>query len=465
MAGIGFQLEQMGREGGLGGIASAAIHGAVISSGPWLLTVCAVFMLQRWTGSHMASADHVVVQTIFVYAFSASVVIAAPLSMIATRIASDRMYAADRDAVPSVLLAALTWATVPALLAGNLIFGMAAALPPEMMFLATAILTLLTHIWIAGPFLTATKRHRPILAAYLAGMVAAALPIFLLGSLGPVALLAIIAGALTITVSLLVATIKGEFPTPPSWPRNGIEDIRRVTHLGLAGLANALALWIDKWLLWWGPDSVATIGVLRLNPINDQASFLGLLTLVPGLTLMLIVSETRFENAFSKLMDRCIGTSSRSHIEEGRREVAQTILRDLRLLIVAQAVLAAVCWVLAPEIFRSLGIDARGIFAFRLTVLGVIFHLVVIHATIVLSYYDLFGRILAIWLLFVAASAIGTLACWNMGFASFGWGYLAGAVAAASLALALVADATMHLTYLLFVSNNPAVVGDVRYWI
>lgn len=465
MAGIGFQLDRMAREEGLGGIASAAIHGAVISSGPWLLTVCAVVMLQQWTGNHMAADGHVVVQTILVYAFSASTVIAAPLAMIATRMTSDRIFTGDRDAVPGILLAALTWVTVPALFVGNILFGFAAALQPEMVLLATAILTLLSQIWIASPFLTATKRHRPILGAYLAGMGATALPIFLFGSLAPVALLVAIAGGLTITLSMLIAAINGEFPTPPSWPQNWGRNMRQAIPLGIAGLANALALWIDKWILWLGPGSVAAVGELRLNPINDQASFLGLLTMVPGLTLILITMETRFDRTFGNLLARCTGTSNRQRIEKGRRDVVRTIMLNLRLLIVAQSVLACLCWVLAPEIIRLLGADARGIFGFRLTTIGAIFHLIAIQATIMLSYYDLFGRILAVWVLFVVVSAAGTLACLNLGFASFGWGYLAGALAAASLALALLAEATTRLTYLLFVGNNPAIVGGARRWL
>lgn len=465
MAGIGFQLDRMAREGGLAGVASAAIHGAVISSGPWLFTVCAVLMLEKWTSSHMAADGQMLIQSILIYAFSASTVIAAPLSMIAVRITADRLFTADREAVPSILLASLTWATVVALLAGNIIFGIAAALPPEMTLLATAMLAFLSQIWIVGPFLTATRRHRPILVAYLIGTGAAALPILLFSSLEPLALLAAIVGGLAVTLTLLIAAIRDEFPTPPSRLRHWTGNMRHTIHLGAAGLANALALWIDKWILWWGSGSIASIGWLRLNPVNDQASFLGLLTMIPGLTLILITTETRFDRTFGNLLARCTGTSNRRRIEKGRRDVGRAIMRDLHLLIVAQAVPACLCWVLAPEIIRLLGADARGIFGFRLTVIGAIFHLVTIQATIVLSYYDLFGRILAVWVLFVLMSAAGTLANWNVGFANFGWGYLAGALAAASLALALVADATKRLTYLLFVGNNPAVVDKARYWI
>ncbi|WP_176591035.1 exopolysaccharide Pel transporter PelG [Sphingobium sp. EM0848] len=464
MAGIGFRLDRIAREDGLGGIASAAIHGAVISSGPWLMTACAIFLLQQWTRTVMLPADHVIVQTSLVYAFGISTVITAPLAMIVTRLASDRLYLGERDAIPSILMVALVFATLAALIAGNMLFGFAGAMRPDQFLLATAILTLFAQIWIASPFLHATWRHRPIFLAYISGIAMTTIALFLIRPTAPEAVLAAIAAGLIVTLALMIAAIREDFPGHPLWQFSGFTRTPGMIALGAAGLTNALAIWIDKWLLWWAPGSVQAVGALRVNPINDQASFLGLLTMIPGLTLILVTTETRFDRAFADLMTQCMGTANRHRIEKARRKIGRTIRLDLRLLMVEQAILASFCWVLAPEIVRLLDLNARGIFGFRLTALGVVFHLVAIQMSIILSYYDLSGRIVAIWGSFLIASAITTLLFRNIGFAGFGFGYLVGAVTAASLAVALVAQATGNLTYLLFVGNNPAVVGNARFW-
>lgn len=465
MAGIGFKLDRIAREDGLGGIANAAFHGAVISSGPWLMTAFAVFLLQGWTRSAMVPADHVIIQTSLIYAFGVSTVITAPLAMIATRMASDRFYLGERDAIPSILLAALVWATVASLIASDFLFGFAAGMRPDLFLLATAILTLFAQIWIAIPFLHATWRHRPIFLAYLSGIAIATFSLLLIRPTGPAAVLAFIAAGLLVTLALLIAAIREDFPNSPDyWPTSWIGKTPGVLALGAAGLANALAIWIDKWMLWWAPGSVQAVGALRVNPVNDQASFLGLLTMIPGLTLILVTTETRFDRVFADLMTHCMGTANRRRIEKARQKVARIIRLDLRLLIVEQAILASFCWVLAPEIIRLMDMNARGIFGFRLTAVGVVFHLVAIQMSIILSYYDLSGRIVAVWASFLLTSATGTLLLRDSGFAGFGFGYLIGAVTAASLAVALVSQATEKLTYLLFVGNNPAVVGNTGLW-
>ncbi|WP_150291410.1 exopolysaccharide Pel transporter PelG [Sphingobium estronivorans] len=464
MAGIGFRLDRIAREDGLGGIASAAFHGAVVSSGPWLMTAFAIFLLQGWTRSVMQPADHAIVQASLVYAFGVSTVITAPLAMIATRMASDRFYLGERNAIPPILMAALVFATIAAQIAGNMLFGFAAAMRPDLFLLATAILTLFAQIWIASPFLHATWRHRPIFLAYVSGIAMTAVALFLIRPTAPEAVLAAIAAGLIVTLALLIAAIREDFPGSAVWRLKSIGRMPGMIVLGAAGLANALAIWIDKWLLWWAPGSVQAVGALRVNPINDQASFLGLLTMIPGLTLILVTTETRFDRVFADLMAQCMGTANRHRIEKARRKVGRTIRLDLRLLMVEQAILACFCWVLAPEIIRLLDLNARAIFGFRLTALGVVFHLVAIQMSIILSYYDLSGRIVAVWGSFMIASAIGTLLLRDAGFAGFGFGYLAGAVTGASLAVALVMQATGNLTYLLFVGNNPAVVGNARFW-
>jgi uncharacterized membrane protein len=162
------------------------------------------------------------------------------------------------------------------------------------------------------------------------------------------------------------------------------------------------------------------------------------------------------------LVERCTGTASFKAIEQSRRDLAKTIIRDLRLLIVVQSLIAAACWVLAPELLALLGADVRGIFSFRFTATGSAFHIVTIYATCVLSYYDLFHRVLAVWVVFALANLIATLASLDSGIASFGWGYMVGALCSAYVALALVAHATSKLVYLLFIGNNPSVVGGPR---
>ncbi len=462
MAGIGFQLNRIARENGLGGIANAAISGTFFSSGPWLLTAGAVLLLQRWTATHLSLADHTAVQTLIVYAFTASAVIAAPIAMIATRKISDCIYADNRSQVPGIFFATAIWATIGAVLVCWLLFGVAVALPPEQFLFAMAILTLQANIWVASPFLTAIRRHVPIMMAYLLGIVTTTVLVLGFGITGPAAMLAALAAGLAATLTLICAAIREEFSAPPVWPSTLPATLWGAAPLGLAGLANALSIWIDKWILWFGPDSVDTIGWLRTNPINDQASFLGLLTLVPGLTLVLVTTETRFSRVFEILVGRCTGNTTFNNIEQARREVSKTITHDLRLLVVVQSLIACICWFLAPEIMHVLGVDARGIFSFRFTVVGTIFHIVAIYATCVLSYYDLFNRVLIVWVAFATASMVATIVNLDSGIASYGWGYMVGALTGAYLALALVGHATSRLVYLLFIGNNPSVVGGPR---
>lgn len=464
MAGIGFRLARMAREGGIGGVAGAAIHGAVISSGPWLLAAGAVLALERWSTHHAARADAAALQAVLIYAFSVSAVLAAPVVMLTTRAVADRLFARESGAVPGLLVAALAAVTLLALAAGALLYALGGLAPIDQL-LATTILALLSQIWVLNLFLTALRRYRTILIAYLAGIAPVLLGVLAIDVTGLTLLLAMVGSGLAITAATLLVAIRRSFAAVARWPDDLPRLARDGAHIALAGLAAALALWIDKWLLWVvADDSVPALGMLHHNPVHDPASFLGLLSLVPGLTLVLIVTETRFDRQFARLMAACTRAGTFRRIEQARKALARGIAAEARLLVVAQAAVACLLWVLAPRLFDAIGADPRGIFAFRFTVVGAVFHLMVVFATIVLAYFDLYGRILMIWTIFALASAAGTLVALPAGFAGYGQGYLAGAIVAASVSVALVAQALGQLGYLLFVGNNPAVMGGQRRW-
>lgn len=463
MAGVGFKLSRLARNGGIGGVAGAAVDGAVISSGPWLMTAGAMIGLQWASRSMLGLEGSRYIQVILTYAFAVSALIAAPIVTLTTRAVADSLSDDNRHAIPGLMAMAGVAVTLCCLVAATLLFGLCAQLPPIDLLLAIAILTVLGQIWIANLFLTALKRHWPILAAFGAGIGVAA-AILSVGAVTRQLVLAAIATGLITTCGALRWTIARDFAAPVVWPRDWHQRVRSGAHLAAAGIAAVAAVWIDKWVAWLGPSSEAVLGRLRLNPIYDEAAFLGLLLIIPGLTLMIITVETRFELAFCRFMKACAADGTYHIIEQARREVGNTILLDARLLLVVQATVGCAAWVLAPALFDAIGADARGIFAFRFTAIGLVFHLLATMATVVLAYYDLFGRILIIWGGMALVSATTALLDVESGYLHFGWSFMVGALTAAMLGTILVATATRELTYLIFIRNNPAIMGDQRVW-
>ena len=459
MAGVGFQLARMARDGGIGGIVGAAVHGAAISAGPWLITAAAVTLLEQWSRWNLDDAGVALVQTVLVYAFSLSAVIAAPIGILATRLVADALYAQAPARVPGIVGPALAIGGGLAMILAAVIFGVVVALPFGTTLLAAMIFALLTQIWIVAPLLTAVRNYGGVIVAYLSGVGTTAAAVLLSRELAPWQVLLAVAVGLALTLGLLVHILLRRFPAPALTPPPAMIDLRQGLLVAGAGLMSVVAVWIDKWILWFGSESVAALEPLRLNPVNDLGSFLGLLTIVPGLTLMLIVTETRFDRAFGDLLARCTGTSRLVRIEDARRDLIVTMFDSLRLLIIVQIIVAATAWVLAVPLFELIRADIRAVFAFRQTAFGAVFHLIAIACTVALAYFNMFGRMLAIWTGFAATSAVSTLWLWDAGYGAFGWGYLTGAVMAASVGIALVANASVNLIFMLFVGNNPAVIG------
>lgn len=459
MAGVGFQLARMARDGGLGGIVGAAVHGAAISAGPWLITAAAVTLLEQWSRWNLDTAGVALVQTVLVYAFSLSAVIAAPVGILATRLVADALYENAQGRVPGIVGPALAIGGGLALVASAVLFGIVVALPFWTTLLAAMTFALLTQIWIVAPLLTAVRRYGAVIVAYLSGVGVTAAAVLLSRDLAAVQVLLAVAVGLALTLAALVHILLRRFPAPALRPPPTLLDRRQGLLVAGAGLMSVVAIWIDKWILWFGSESVVALEPLRLNPVNDFGTFLGLLTIVPGLTLMLIVTETRFDRAFGDLLARCTGTSRLVRIEDARRDLIRVMIDSLRLLVIAQVIVAAIAWVLAVPLFESIGADIRAIFAFRQTAFGAVFHLVAIACTVALAYFNMFGRMLAIWSVFAATSAVSTLWLWDAGYGAFGWGYLTGAVMAAAVGIAMVANASVNLIFMLFVGNNPAVIG------
>ncbi len=459
MAGVGFALKRMMTDHGLAGAAAGAGHGALIAAGPWLITLALLGLVQV-TMAASANPDLLPFQAVLVYAFCFSNLIAAPVVMVATRRLSDALFAATPEEGPPLLLAATVTVVPPALAVGAVLFFWAGGLRGIEGLLATMTVPLLAAIWIANLFLTAIRRFGHISLAYLIGFGIAASLIWLWSDKGLIGMLIGLDIGLTALAALLLGSILREFPGRLDWPRDWSGAFRRYRLLAVAGLFGVAALWVDKWLMWMTASARPALGGLMLNPLYDAASFLGLLTLVPAMVTLMVTVETSFHTAHRRMMASAVHHATWQRLDADRDEVRRTLIQAGRILVVVQLVVAWTVWFPAPLILEGLHIDLRQLWVFRFIVVGALFHAVALLAATVLSYYDLRreGAMLAI--IFFLGNLVGTSIGIVIGDSLWGWGYLAGALAAACYGVAALTLATSDLLYLVFVRNNPSVTGD-----
>ena len=131
MAGIGFRLRDLSRQESLTSVVAAFGHASVIAAGPWLFTILSLagvsLLSERIVGLGTLATFRVVV----IYAFSASLVLTAPITIVAMRLVADALWLKRTEEVPKILLGAfISAAAIVAVGVGVLVgyFGLQAAL-------------------------------------------------------------------------------------------------------------------------------------------------------------------------------------------------------------------------------------------------------------------------------------------------------------------------------------------------
>jgi len=90
-------------------------------------------------------------------------------------------------------------------------------------------------------------------------------------------------------------------------------------------------------------------------------------------------------------------------------------------------------------------------------VLGALFHSLLLFVLIVFAYFDLRMLALKITLFLLASNALCTALSLYAGFAWYGYGYFASALASFLLAYTIMLRKLANLPYLSFVESNPSI--------
>lgn len=377
----------MVREEGLSGMLLGYFSSAVLSGGPWLISIATLALMSRILQGETALFSGMVVAVNIL-----SLLAVGPFQFALTRYLSDRLYAADIERHSSAFLTSWLLAVAPATCAFGLLL-LATPLGWEWRIQALALFGLTATVWMLLLFLGVVRAYRTLIAAFLVGNGLGALAAWGLGRV--YAQWGMLVGytlGQAVLVGVLLWVLLSEFGwRGMTWDPGAAQSLRRFPALTWGGALYYLGIWADKaYLRWVTPASEGSLTWLRCNPTYEQAAFLAQLTVLPGLALFFLAVETEFFERFRDFFVEVGGGSSLAQIGRAKeRMLAALRTGGLNLvwgqgLVTLLACLLAPCWMPAGAV--ELG---------RIHMVGVYFQTLLYFATVVLFYYELYNQSLA----------------------------------------------------------------------
>jgi uncharacterized membrane protein len=482
MAGIGFELRRVLREGGIRRFLAVGLAGTAIVAGPWLLSILGILLIQGFASSLLSEAP-ALFMSVIVYCYSFSLIIASGLHYVFTRWISDLIWEEKQGEAGSALLACML-----IVCAGSALIGLAGVLPlrlagvishPRLFTVSAVVLFVGINLnWLLMSFVSLLKRYFAILLVYLGGSLVSFLGVFVLGRAYDTggALLGYAAGQ-WLTVMALYAMTLGRFrPMGRGRPSGGggkpqasagsprknaaglpfgkfAGYLWRFRLLFLSGMLYAWAMWADKVVFWFAFGRRVPGAWFSIYDPFDIPVFFAMLTLIPSLIYFTVQGETSF---YPRLRDFLVslreGTYQR--IQEKKYQMIRVMNTGLYELALLQGISTIVAVLLAPAISSGLFGGGVSVPILRLTLIAVFFHAVFLCLMILLFYFQLFPQALLSVSAFFIVNLAASLALARFRLESLvGGSYMAGGIAGCAVAISLLGPFAARIDRIIFMRS------------
>lgn len=458
MAGIGFVLRKLTRQDNLVGVLQGFAHSALAANGPWLFTIIALGGLSILGAGLGNSPELEDFRLIVIYNFSFSLVFTGPISMVMTRVLADAIHEKKVEIAPGMMIGGLGFVLLAQLPVAIAFYWIYADLDPLMCVAAIGNFIAVSGIWVVSIFLSALKDYRSITSAFGLGMGAAlGGGVFLSKIIGATGMLFGFTFGLVLTLFILVGKILAEYPYAITRPFSFLSGFSRYWMLGISGLVYNMAVWADKWVMWFAPEGKRLESGLQSYGHYDSAMFLAYLSVTPALAIFMVVVETRFYEEYLRFYRALQRHATWETISTNHQSLVNALVEGVRNLVVIQGAICLFVILLAPAIFQWLQVDYLQMGMFRLGVFGSLFHVLVLVLLIVLAYFDFRGPVLCLQGVLLVTNAGFSYLFLDFGFQYYGYGYFLSSLVTFTVAYAVTYHYVSELPYQTLVRYNESV--------
>ncbi len=322
---------------------------------------------------------------------------------------------------------------------------------------AVVHLTLISSVWVASIYVSALKFYSGITYSFLFGMLCSVgITIGLGDTYGATGMILGFGSGFAIILAAILALVFAEYPKTCKNLFKVLEYFPRYWDLALGAFFLAVAMWVDKWIMWFAPQAEMTVLGLPRYPAYDSAMFFAYLTIFPSMAAFLLSQETLFFEAYLRFYNAVAGHKPFRKLVEQHSNLVSTLWDIVRALMVLQLFIGGVVAFVAPKLFQMFGISLVGVGMFRFGVMGVAFQVLATFLGVFIAYFDHRPGVLLVNTFFLVANVSLSVATLYFGFSSYGYGFFLASLLTFAVASVVLERYVRNLPYHTFISNNTA---------
>jgi uncharacterized membrane protein len=427
MAGIGFELRKILKEDRLLSLAKVYGYSAILSSGPWVISIIAILLVGFVSlASYGPSSDVYRFQVVITYAIAlaSSLIITGIIQLPFTRYIADLIFNNKEDEIlPSFFGAIfLAW-----------ILGLPFIVPfylwmfegQSLVFITGTVATFLVlcAVWISSILAASLKYYKGVVWSYFISYTLIVIASIFFGNTIEKLIYIFFIGNALLLVALMTLIIKS-YNATIFLKVDFFLAKNFYWTLAFAGLFYNLGAWIDKIIFWYHPATgYAVLGRLHASIVYDMPIFLAYLSILPGMAIFFFRLEADFAEKYELYYDAVRNGGTLKLIKTYRTEMVNIIRHAMHEIIIIQGIVDIMLFLSAPQIFAALNIPQLYLGLFYVLTIGAMLQLAFMSVLAILYYLD--RKKVAMWLsiAFFILNTILTLLSIDIGPAMYGYGY------------------------------------------
>lgn len=365
----------------LSGSLGAFLTGVAVTSGPWLLTTL-VLVLVRISAAQSGTLAVQEVEQVITVVYATVIVLSAPVDIVLSRYAADRVYERRRDQIAAPLRTMVSVCLVGFAAVGALAMNLA-GFPVALAIPGTVLASIVAAQWLLLSAAGGLSSPGIIVRAFAAGAPLSVLCAYLLPRaelFGATGYLYGFGFGQLVTLAFLLHGTMCALPEEEDEEASVGSAFREYWMLAAAAFCFHAGLWIDKVILYVGGAAGA--------PIYAACAAVAWLTVVPAAAFLFVTIETTFHRRFRAYYAALHSGASLLELERLVAELRAEVDETLRGTTAVQAGVTLIAVMAAPSIVGALSLHPDHGVTLAWLLVGAGLQIVAVSATLLLYYFD-----------------------------------------------------------------------------